>query len=85
MALILLIVIGASGGWLASIIARTEAPGEILRQIGGGIAASLLAGLLVNSGTFLGGLTLTALLAAIVAAGAAMALYHLVIRPRLTA
>ena len=33
MALLVLIVLGATLGWLASIIARTEAPGAILRQI----------------------------------------------------
>ena len=33
MALLVLIVLGASLGWLASILARTEAPGTILRQV----------------------------------------------------
>lgn len=80
MALLLLIVIGASAGWLASIIARTEATGAILRQIGGGVAASLIAGLLVNSGTIFGGLSLMALGASIIASGGALVLYHAYIR-----
>lgn len=65
MALILLIVIGASLGWLCSVIVRSEEPAAILRQIGVGLAASLVFGLLVNSGTILGGLTAWALGAAV--------------------
>lgn len=77
MALILLIVLGASLGWLASVIARTEEPGAILRQIGVGLGASLLCGLLVNSGTIMGGLTALAFGAAVVASIAALAGYHM--------
>lgn len=78
MALLLLIVIGLSAGWLASVIARTEAPGAIMRQMGVGLIASLIAGLLVNSGTILGSLSLLALGAAIVAPVAVLAIYHAV-------
>lgn len=79
MALLLLIVIGLSAGWLASVIARTEAPGAIMRQMGVGLIASLIAGLLVNSGTILGSLSLLALGAAIVAPVAVLAIYHAVL------
>lgn len=79
MALLLLIVIGASAGWLASIITRTEAPGLIFRQIGVGLLASLIAGLFANSGTFLGGLSLLALGVSIAAAVIALIAYQLII------
>jgi len=79
MALLLLIVIGLSAGWLASVIARTEAPGAIMRQMGVGLIASLIAGLLVNSGTILGSLSLLALGAAIIAPVAVLAIYHAVL------
>lgn len=84
MALLLLIVIGASAGWLASIIARTEAPGEILRQTGIGVATSLIIGLLANDNSLLGGLTPLALLLAILGSAAALVAYHLVVRDRLS-
>jgi len=77
MALILLIVIGASAGWMASIITRTEEAGAILRQMGVGLVAALIAGLLTNSGTFLGGLSLVALGASIAASVAALFAYTL--------
>ena len=80
MALLLLIVIGASAGWMASIVMREEAPGAVLRQMGVGLAAALFAGLLSNSGTFLGGLSLVALGAAIVGSGIALAAYNYYLR-----
>ncbi|MEM9501789.1 MAG: hypothetical protein AAF941_08075 [Pseudomonadota bacterium] len=76
MALLVLIAIGASLGWVTSIITRTEAPGEVLRQIGIGLLAALIAGLIVNQGTILGGLSLLALGAAIGASIALLVLYH---------
>lgn len=80
MALLVLILTGAVLGWLASILARTEGSAEILRQIGIGLIASLVAGLFMNSGTVLGGLSLVALAAG---AGAAIVLligYHALMR-----
>ena len=82
MALTVLIVIGALLGWLASIMARTEAPAAILRQIGIGLVASLAAGLFMNNGTMLGGLSLIALGAGISAAVVLLALYHGALRSR---
>jgi uncharacterized membrane protein YeaQ/YmgE (transglycosylase-associated protein family) len=76
MALLVLILIGALLGWLASILARTEEPGEILRQIGIGMVAALVAGLIVNGGSLLGGLSLASLGAALAAAVVLLALYH---------
>ena len=80
MALLVLIVMGATLGWLASIVARTEAPRDILRQMGVGVVASVLVGLLVNSGTFLGGLSFLALGSALAAGIAALVLYHGAVR-----
>ena len=76
MALLLLIVIGLSAGWFASIVARTDAPRDILKQMGIGLIASLVAGLLLNSGTVLGGISLLALGAAIAASVAILVAYH---------
>lgn len=80
MALLVLILFGMILGWLASIVMRTEAPRDILRQMGIASAAALIAGLFVNSGTFLGGVSWTALGAALVGALAALALYHVIVR-----
>lgn len=77
MALILLIVLGVSLGWLASVIARTEEAGTILRQIAIGLGASLVFGLMTNSGTILGGLTALALGAAVGASALALMAYHM--------
>jgi uncharacterized membrane protein YeaQ/YmgE (transglycosylase-associated protein family) len=81
MALLLLIVIGLSAGWFASIVARTDAPRDILKQMGAGLIASLVAGLLLNSGTVMGGLSLIALGAAIAASIAILVAYHAVTQP----
>jgi uncharacterized membrane protein YeaQ/YmgE (transglycosylase-associated protein family) len=85
MALLVLIVLGATLGWLASIIARTEAPGEILRQIGTGLIVSLIAGGIANGGTMLGGLSFLGLGVALAAVVIALVLYHAVFRRRVKA
>ena len=85
MALLVLIVLGATLGWLASIIARTEAPGEILRQIAAGLIVSLIAGGIANGGTMLGGLSFLGLGVALAAVVIALVLYHAVFRRRVKA
>ncbi len=85
MALLVLIVLGVTLGWLASILARTEAPGQIFRQIGIGVAVSLVAGALLNDGTLLGGLSFLALGVALAATCVAMVLYHAIFRRRVRA
>ena len=82
MALLVLIVLGASLGWLASILGRTEAAGDILRQIGLGIVVSAIAGAIANEGTMVGSLSLLGLGAGLVAAVIALALYHAAVRRR---
>lgn len=83
MALLVLIVLGTTLGWLSSIIARTEEPGEILRQIAAGLLVALVAGVLVNGGVVLGGLSLVALGVALAATVGALVLYHAVIRKQI--
>jgi uncharacterized membrane protein YeaQ/YmgE (transglycosylase-associated protein family) len=80
MALLVLSVLGVTLGWLASILARTETPGEIFRQIGAGIAVSVTAGALMNDGTMLGSLSFMALGAALAATIVALVLYHGILR-----
>lgn len=72
MALILLLVLGAALGWLASVVMRTEDKRPVLEDIAAGLAGTLGLGLFMNNFTMLGSLRLTAFAAAI--AGAAIAL-----------
>jgi uncharacterized membrane protein YeaQ/YmgE (transglycosylase-associated protein family) len=76
MALLVLILLGSTLGWLASIIARTEATRDILRQMGAGTLAALVGGLIVNQGSIIGGLSFLALGAAIVVCTIALFAYH---------
>ncbi|MFW5633715.1 MAG: hypothetical protein ACOCYR_02365 [Erythrobacter sp.] len=76
----MLIVLGTTLGWLSSIIARTEEPGEILRQVMAGLLVALVAGVLVNGGVVLGGLSLVALGAALAATVGVLVLYHALVR-----
>ncbi len=76
MALLVLIILGTSLGWFGSILMRNERASDILRQIGVGVAATLVPGLMLNDGTFLGGLTLLALGGATLGGIAALALYN---------
>ncbi len=80
MALLVLIVLGATLGWLASILARTEAPGAILRQIAGGVIVSLVAGGIANGGTMLGSLSFLGLGIALASTAVVLVLYHAVTR-----
>ena len=76
MALLVLIVLGATLGWLASILARTEAPGDILRQVALGMVVSVVAGGFANDGAMIGSLSFLSLGIALSAAAAALLLYH---------
>ena len=82
MALLVLIVLGATLGWLASILARTEAPGDILRQVALGLLVSVVAGEIANDGTMIGSLSFLSLGVALAACTVAMVLYHAVFRRR---
>lgn len=76
MALLVLIVLGATLGWLASILARTDAPGNILRQVALGMAVSVVAGEIANEGTMIGSLSLVSLGIALSVTAAVLVLYH---------
>jgi uncharacterized membrane protein YeaQ/YmgE (transglycosylase-associated protein family) len=82
MALLVLIVLGATLGWLASILARTEATGDILRQVALGLLVSVVAGEIANDGTMIGSLSFLSLGVALAACIAAMVLYHAVFTRR---
>lgn len=85
MALLVLIVLGATLGWLASILARTEAPGMILRQVVLGVAVSVVAGEIANDGTMIGSLSFISLGIALAATGVALVLYHAIVRRKVNA
>lgn len=85
MALLVLIVLGATLGWLASILARTEAPGVILRQVMLGVAVSVVAGEIANGGTMIGSLSFISLGIALAATGVALVLYHALARKKANA
>ena len=76
MALLVLIVLGATLGWLASIVARTEAPGPILRQVALGVVTAVVAGEIANDGTVIGSLSFLSLGIALAACVVALVLYH---------
>ena len=82
MALLVLIVLGASLGWLASILARTEAPGSILRQVAIGVIVSVVAGEIANEGTMIGSLSFFSLGVALAATCVALVLYHAIFTRR---
>ena len=76
MALLVLILLGATLGWLASILARTEAAGTILRQVMLGMIISVVTGEIANDGTMIGSLSFLSLGVALAATAAALVLYH---------
>ncbi|MEM6266981.1 MAG: hypothetical protein AAF494_01515 [Pseudomonadota bacterium] len=82
MALLVLIMLGATLGWLATIVTRNEAPGVILRQISAGVVASLAAGLFANQFTILGGLSLVAIGVASAAAIGVLVVYNAIAQRR---
>ena len=77
MALILLVIVGVLAGWFASVLARIEDRRVIRWQIAIALVMSLVVGLLVNRGTFLGGLDWIPLGAALAACSLALGAFHL--------
>ncbi len=80
MALLVLIVLGATLGWLASILARSEAPADILRQIALGLAVSVVAGEITNNWAMIGSLSFLSLGVALAGAIVALVLYNAIRR-----
>jgi uncharacterized membrane protein YeaQ/YmgE (transglycosylase-associated protein family) len=76
MALLVLVLLGATLGWLASILARTEGPADILRQIALGLIVSVVAGAIANDCTMLGSLSLLGLGLGLAISAVALVLYH---------
>lgn len=85
MALFVLFILGCSLGWFSSILARTESARAILSQMALGVIAALVAGLILNGGNILGGLTLFGLGAGAVAAMASLVMYHAIVTRGLSA
>lgn len=85
MALLVLIVLGASLGWLASILARTEGSGDILRQVALGTVVSAVAGEIANGFMMIGSLSFLSLGIALAATAVALVLYHALVRRRVKA
>lgn len=75
MALLVLIITGALLGWIATIIVRVEDRAGILTHMAIGIASAVVAGLFTNSGSFIGGLSATAFVVALLASSAVLAGY----------
>ena len=76
MGLIVLLVIGALLGWLATIALRIEDGRSIFRNMVAGMIGALVAGLVASGGMFLATISATALLWAIAAAIAVIAIYN---------
>ena len=68
MGLLILLLVGAATGWLASVVTRVEDARGILLYVGAGIVGALLAGVLTHGGSVLLGLTALSLLASILGA-----------------
>ena len=72
MGLLILVVVGAILGWLATIILRIEDGRGILANALVGVLGALLAGLVASNGTFLGAISGIALIWAV--AGSVLAI-----------
>ena len=78
MGLLILIVMGATLGWLAAIVLQIDNRDGILRNVGAGMVGAILAGTLANAGSVLHGISALALLLAIGGAGVIIALANAV-------
>ncbi len=78
MGLIMLVVIGAVLGWLATIALRIEDTRGILMNAFAGVLGSLIAGLTASNGVLFGAITGTALLWAVLGAVVLIAGFNLV-------
>lgn len=75
MALLVLILTGGLLGWIATIISRVEDRGGILTHMLIGLAAAVVVGVLLNSGSFIGGLSAAAFIGALVGASLVLTAY----------
>ena len=78
MGLLILIVVGAILGWLATIVLRIEDGRTIAINAGVGVLGSLLAGLVASGGSVVGAVSGIALLWAVVGAAVAIGIFNFV-------
>jgi uncharacterized membrane protein YeaQ/YmgE (transglycosylase-associated protein family) len=78
MGLLILIVVGAILGWLATIILRIEDGRTIAMNAGVGVLGSLLAGLVASGGSMVDAVSGIALLWAVAGAGVAIGIFNFV-------
>lgn len=77
MGLLILIVMGATLGWLAAIVLQSDSRDGILRNVGAGMVGAIVAGSIINPKSVLSGISATALLLAMVGAAVLIALANL--------
>ena len=78
MGLLILIVVGAILGWLATIVLRIEDGRTIAMNAGVGVLGSLLAGLVASGGSVVGAVSGIALLWAVVGAAVTIGIFNFV-------
>ncbi|MBD3730943.1 MAG: GlsB/YeaQ/YmgE family stress response membrane protein [Sphingomonadales bacterium] len=78
MGLLILIVEGAVLGWLAAIVTHEENGRRTFADVLTGIGGSLLAGIVVNKGSVIAGISPSTVLAGLAGAVAALAILNLV-------
>ena len=78
MGLLILIVVGAILGWLATIVLRIEDGRNIATNAAVGVAGSLLAGLIAGNGSIVGAISGIALLWAVMGAILVIGAYNFV-------
>lgn len=78
MGLLILIVVGALLGWLATIILRIEDGRSILSNALAGVAGSLIVGLIAGNGAIVGSVSGIALIWAVLGSVVAIGLFNLV-------
>ena len=78
MGLLILIVVGAILGWLATIVLRIEDGRTIAMNAGVGVLGSLLAGLVASGGSVVGAVSGIALLWAVAGSAVAIGIFNFV-------
>lgn len=73
MSLLIILLIGANVGWLASIVLLTDRPRDVLVNVGVGVLGAFLFGVLASSVSLLEGLTAMTLLASVIGAACLVA------------
>lgn len=77
MSLLILLLIGANIGWLASIVMRNDRARDVVGNVGLGVIGALVCGALASSVSLIEGITPATLIAAAVGALALLAIVNL--------